>query len=220
MYIVGVDVGTKRTGIVAVKFEPGKPLQFVKVKVVPISEVYEHLRDIIETSANNPITFLFEVPSPYGITPSTVIASASLIGSFVTYIVLENAKYSPVRPITIYPMLRQTVKFALLGTVKAKDKDIRDILLQLHHLDNKSARKLGLKADAFSALALIAAYMSSRWQPTQMTQIEKYWYDLITNSIVSTLSPSSVSYMETLFDDDFLKALQERERIKGGDSDV
>ena len=138
--IVGLDLGLKRVGYV--KVERGIINDAGVVNISNFRELYHwalrNLQDYL---------IVVEVPVPFGRPPTTVLQMAAQIG--IIWTVVDQ----------MICISRPDIKMVLLGTTKAKDKDIRDYLRQ--ELENYRlflGSGVKLKGDAWSALAAVMAF--------------------------------------------------------------
>jgi len=139
--IIGLDLGLKRVGYV--KVERGIINEAGVVTINNFKELYhwalKNLQDCF---------VVVEVPVPFGRPPTTVLQMAAQIG--IIWTVVDQ----------MICISRPDIKMVLLGTTRAKDKDIRDYLRQ--ELENYRlflGSGVKLKGDAWSALAAVSAYL-------------------------------------------------------------
>ncbi|MEM0503490.1 MAG: hypothetical protein QXT58_02145 [Archaeoglobaceae archaeon] len=172
--IVGLDVGTARCGIAVI--DRSKNIVFACVTKPGIA-LLEKIQEIVENfrgDENEEVVFVFEVPTPYGTTPTTILAlSANIV---VTALHLIQ-KYK----CNVAFALRQRIKYLLLGTTKAKDKTVRDYLMFKWNLDNKKAKSVGLKQDAWAALAAATVYMDALYSKEGRyipNELEAMWHNV------------------------------------------
>lgn len=160
MVVIGIDMGVKQHGVVVVDAET-KNILLSFVTIFPNSIIPQ-----ISPYLENPDTHIvFEIPIPYGTAATSLFATSANIGIVLAHI------FHKLPPSNIIFMPRPFIKYVLLGTVKGKDKDIRDFL-RLHYGDDKlkSAR---VKKDAWAALAAATAYLKTKKEPDY--DVVKVW---------------------------------------------
>jgi hypothetical protein len=149
---VGIDIGQKRHG--AVIFD-------TDTKQIVACSVFYRPTDIINyisqfIQPDEPFTVFYEVPTPYGQSATSLFITAANLGATLVTI---SSKF-PCVSFKFFP--RPYIKLILLGTVKGKDKDIRDFL------KNWWSNKLvgvRIKADAWAALAVLTAALIEPTEP-------------------------------------------------------
>jgi hypothetical protein len=149
---VGVDIGQKRHG--AVIFD-------TDTKQIVACSVFYRPTDIINyisqfIQPDEPFTVFYEVPTPYGQSATSLFITAANLGATLVAI---SSRF-PCVSFKFFP--RPYIKLILLGTVKGKDKDIRDFL------KNWWSNKLSgvrIKADAWAALAVLTAALIEPTEP-------------------------------------------------------
>lgn len=175
MFYIGLDPGLSRTGIVLVHKDYEDNFNILYSRVASVEDIIPTLSHIklLCHPDYEPIYIIIEVPVPYATVPSTIMHISYLLG----WLVYKLSKIFHGKKYHLIPMCRQHVKSILLGTVRGKDRDIREAVLDYFYIERSQTRKLGLKADIYSALALVAAFTK---EPYYYTQIESEWAKLFT----------------------------------------
>lgn len=185
--IVGLDLGLKRVGYV--KVERGIINEAGVVTINNFRELYhwalKNLQDCL---------VIVEVPVPFGRPPTTVLQMAAQIG--IIWTVVDQ----------MICISRPDIKMVLLGTTKAKDKDIRDYLR--HELENYRVflgSGVKLKGDAWSALAAVVAYCKD---PTVGKRGQSFVWNKLVSKYEWDVSPYETA--EVIDDEEaFRKMLEE-----------
>jgi hypothetical protein len=139
--IVGLDLGLKRVGYV--KVAQGVINEAGVITINDFKELYQWALKNLQNCL-----VIVEVPVPFGRPPTTVLQMSAQVG--IIWTVVER----------MVCISRPDIKMVLLGTTKAKDKDIRDCLR--HELENYRlvlGKGVKLKGDAWSALAAVTAFL-------------------------------------------------------------
>jgi hypothetical protein len=187
---VGIDIGQKRHG--AVIFD-------TDTKQIVACSVFYRPTDIINyisqfIKPDEPFTVFYEVPTPYGQSATSLFITSANLGATLVAI---SSKF-PCVSFKFFP--RPYIKLILLGTVKGKDKDIRDFL------KNWWSNKLSgvrIKADAWAALAVLTAALIEPTEPDyevvrMWREFAEVWRPFITHT--DTLEGLQKFLMEVMKD--------------------
>jgi len=149
---VGIDIGQKRHGAVIFDAD-AKQIVACSVFYRP-TDIINYLTQFIQP--DEPFTVFYEVPTPYGQSATSLFITAANLGATLVAI---SSKF-PCVSFKFFP--RPYIKLILLGTVKGKDKDIRDFLK--NWWSNKLAG-VRIKSDAWAALAVLTAALIEPTEP-------------------------------------------------------
>ena len=149
---VGIDIGQKRHGAVIFDTDT-KQIVACSVFYRP-TDIINYLSQFIQP--DEPFTVFYEVPTPYGQSATSLFITAANLGASLVAI----ATLFPKVTFKFFP--RPYIKLVLLGTVRGKDKDIRDFLR--NWWQNKLER-VKIKADAWAALAVLTAALIEPTEP-------------------------------------------------------
>jgi len=141
MVVLGIDPGIKRIGIALVDVSK-KELLYSTVANSPV-EFYTRLLELPKL----PNVIIVEAISPWGVAPMTVVFTATVMGMMLVPMLGEFLLQVPV-----YFIQRQSIKSLLVGSAKARDKDVRDYLIGFW--GKEQCKRAKVKGDAWSALAL------------------------------------------------------------------
>jgi hypothetical protein len=149
---VGIDIGQKRHGAVIYETDT-KQIVACAVFYRP-TDIINYLSQFIQP--DEPFIVFYEVPTPYGQSATSLFITAANLGASLVAI----STLFPKVTFKFFP--RPYIKLVLLGTVRGKDKDIRDFLR--NWWQNKLER-VKIKADAWAALAVLTAALIEPTEP-------------------------------------------------------
>lgn len=152
MQILALDVGTTESGFCLVEVETYKPLKFGKI-------ANEELLQIVKTEDYE--LLVYEKFASYGMAiGESTIKSIEWNGRYIQSALDRN--------INTYPVLRKDEKLCLCGTMRAKDSNIRQALIdrfaKFDFKNGKGTKKnpdwlYGFKADIYAAYAVAIVYI-------------------------------------------------------------
>lgn len=141
MKYVGIDLGLKRVGYVV--YKAGVITDAGVINISDFHDLFSWAKSMLPGE-----TVIVEVPVPFGRSPTTILQMAAQVG--IIWTVTEE----------IICLTRPEIKTALVGTPRAKDKDVRAALkLKLENYDLLVEHGVKIKGDAWSALAALVAYL-------------------------------------------------------------
>jgi len=150
--LLGVDLGTMRHGAVCCIKEGSVWRVWRSWMTHRFGELWANVVQAVRELAPQRLFLIVEVPQPYGVSPSSIFLTSANIGAFLAFCLHTFSEF----PLHFVPIPRPFVKLMLLGTVKGKDKDIRDCLKRVW--EGRYDRRY-LKGDAWAALAVVEAFL-------------------------------------------------------------
>jgi len=162
MKIFGLDPGTTESGWCIYDTERKEVLEYSKDDNYELADM---LIDEITSDPNIVDAFVYEMVACYGMAVGkTVFETVLWLGRFLNIVESENIKN-----LQIYRLYRKDVKIALCGSMKAKDGNIRQAIIdrfpatgggKTPQIGTKSNQGplFGISGDMWAALGLCLAY--------------------------------------------------------------